>query len=156
MKAIPFTSQAHCGTQVNTEEILQKKNLLIYFFPPIQFDKIEQVGQEAYLFKNFFVRLDLKKNEMLGVTDDPTDLSKTFVQRFGIPFHIVYDRDHQVAKNYNALAASGSQIERTLICIRKGGSIRHTFKNGAIEKNLKRMVTFTRLPWYRKLFRRLF
>lgn len=152
MRAVAFESQAHCGTPVSSGELLKKKNLLIYFFPAIQFDKVDQVGQEAYLFKNYMVRLDLKKNEVVGVTDDPTDLKKTFVQRFGIPFHIVYDRDHQIAKNYGAVAAAGNSIERTLVCVKHGGAIRHTFRGPEIEQYLKRMVRHTRLPWYRQLF----
>lgn len=156
MKASPFAAPAHCGTEVNTQEILKKKNLLIYFFPAVQFDKVVEVGQEAYLFKNYLVRLDLQKNEVLGVTDDPTDLQKTFVQRFSIPFHILYDRNHEIAKNYGALTPDGKSIERTLVCIKKGGSICRKYQGSQIEQNLNRMVRFTRLPWYRKFFGRLF
>lgn len=155
MKAPSFESIAHCGTPVKSDEILRKKNLLIYFFPEINFTDINQVGQEAYTFKNYLVRLNLAQNEVVGVTDHPDELKTTFVQRFGIPFHILADRDRAIAKNYGAVAADG-KTERTLVCIRKGGALARTAKAGDIERTLREMVRFTRLPWYRKLFRKLF
>jgi len=153
MKAVAFERPAHCGASVHIQEIVKKKNLILYFFPPLEFDKIEAVGQEAYLFKNYMVRLNLKKIEVLGVTDHPEDLTKTFVQRFGIPFHFIYDRDHEIAKSYGAYKEATQTLERRLVCIRKGGTIRKVYQGKEIEQNLKRMVSFTRLPWYRKLFR---
>jgi len=156
MKDLKLITQAHCGDQIDWNEILKSKNLMLYFFPEIPFDNINIVSQEAYLFKNYFVRLDLEKNEVLGITDDSRDINKTFIQRFGIPFHFIYDRDHQITKNFKGVLEEGKNIKRSLVCIRKGGSIAGLYQGDQIEQTLKQMVQFTHLPWYKKLFKRLF
>ncbi len=154
MKTYPKTP-AQCGTDIDWKETLNRKNMILYFFPEIPFDNISIVGQEAYLFKNYFVRLDLKQNEIVGVTDDPRDLNKLFIQRFSIPFHLVYDRDHQIAQQFDAVW-NGKELQRTLICLQKGGTVKGIYQGPNIEKKLKELVQLNLLPWYKKLFKKSF
>lgn len=156
MKAFNLVTPAHCGSDIDWQKVLNSKNLIIYFFPEIPFDNVNIVSQDAYRFKNYFVRLDLSQNTVLGVTDDPRDLNPLFVQRFGIPFHIIYDRQHDIAGQFEKVLDDKGQIQRTLVCIRKGGQVAGVYQGDEIDGNLKRMVQFTNLPWYRKFFKKLF
>lgn len=153
MKAPEFSTQAHCGKEINSQEILKNKNLLIYFFPEIDFDSTNRVTQEAFLFKNYFVRLDLNQNEVVGITNDPRDLSKLFVQRFGVPFHLAYDREHEIAKKFEKVLHENN-MERTLVLIHKGGNVKGVYQGDDIENKLKEMVQYNQLPWYKKLFKK--
>jgi len=156
MKAPKIVVQTHCGVEVDWNKVLKSKNLYLYFFPEIPFDNVSIVSQEAYLFKNYFVRFDLSHNEVLGITDDKSDITKTFIQRFGIPFHFVYDRDHQIAKNFKEVLGDGDTLTRTLVRIQKGGTVKGVYQGAEIEKTIKRIVQFTQLPWYKKLFKKPF
>lgn len=153
MKAPLFTAEAHCGTQINTASLVKNKNLLLYFFPEIDFNDTNRVTQEAFLFKNYFVRLDLKQNEVVGITNDPRDLNKLFVQRFGVPFHLVYDRDHKIAEKFEKVL-NEQKMERTLVIVRKGGAIHGVYQGAGIEKKLKELVQWNLLPWHKKLFKK--
>lgn len=151
MKSLKIKTETHCGNDFDSKEVLKHKNVILYFFPEIPFDNINIVSQEAYLFKNYFVRLDLKHNEVVGITDDPRDLNKIFIQRFGIPFHLVYDRDHEIAKQFDSVL-NGDNLQRSLVCLQKGGALKGIYQGADVEKKLKELVKLNLLPWYKKMF----
>ncbi len=155
MKLPEITTVAHCDVEVDFKKILKKKNLLLYFFPEIDFDDVNSVTQEAYLFKNYFVRLNLNENEVIGITDDSRDMNELFIQRFNIPFHLIYDRDHQIAEKM-ASVLNGADIKRTLVCVQKGGAIKGVYQGNTIEHKVKEMVQYHVLPWYKKLLKKSF
>jgi peroxiredoxin Q/BCP len=94
-----FTAKASDGSQVHLLAILDRAPIVLYFYPK---DDTPGCTKEACGIRdNFTAYRDLKAT-VLGVSYDTVQSHREFIQKYHLPFLLLSDWDHAVAKAYGA------------------------------------------------------
>ncbi|MFD2680172.1 thioredoxin-dependent thiol peroxidase [Bacillus seohaeanensis] len=124
-KAPQFELLANNGEQVKLSDY-EGKNVVLYFYPK---DMTPGCTTEACDFRDqheSFAELDAV---ILGVSPDPVDRHKKFIDKHGLPFLLLADEDHKVAEAYGVWKLKknfGKEymgIERSTFIIDKNGNL---------------------------------
>src|SRR5260370_4427208 len=117
--AEPFQLSAHKG-----------KDVVVYFYP-----KADTPGctTEACEFRDAFPRFEGVDAVIVGVSPDPPKALAKFKTKFGLPFTLLADTEHQVAEAYGVWKDKSMYgkkymgIERTTVVIGKDGKVKKIF-----------------------------
>lgn len=126
-KAIAFELTDHKGDKVKLEDFRGKK-VVLYFYPK---DNTPGCTIEAKGFRDVYDEILEMGAVVLGVSPDDKDSHEKFRDKFDLPFHLLSDKDHEVAKAYGAWGM------KNVFGKKKEGMIRSTFiidGDGKIEK----------------------
>ena len=94
-----FTARASDGSQVHLFAMLDRAPIVLYFYP---MDDTPGCTKEACSLRdNFSAFRDLKAT-VLGVSYDSVESHRKFIQKYYLPFLLLSDPDHAVAKAYGA------------------------------------------------------
>ena len=126
-KAPDFELLDQDGKKVKLSK-LKGKNVVLYFYPK---DQTPGCTTEACAFRDAKLKFDEQKSVIVGISPDTVDSHSKFALKFGLPFMLLSDPEHQVAEKYGAWGEKVQYGKRTM------GIIRSTFiidKKGLVQK----------------------
>ena len=116
-KAPGFALPDPSGKKVKLSDFAGKK-VILYFYPK---DDTPGCTTEACGFRDAHDRITARNAVVLGVSPDPARRHDAFIAKFGLPFTLLCDEDHKVAKTYGAWG------EKTMYGKKTMGILRSTF-----------------------------
>ncbi|QBS37346.1 thioredoxin-dependent thiol peroxidase [Thermaerobacter sp. FW80] len=91
-----FALVDHRGETVRLSDFRGRK-VVLYFYPK---DDTPGCTREACSFRDDYQRLQEAGAVVLGVSPDPVESHVKFREKYGLPFPLLSDPDHQVAERY--------------------------------------------------------
>lgn len=91
-----FALVDHRGETVRLSDFRGRK-VVLYFYPK---DDTPGCTREACSFRDDYQRLQEAGAVVLGVSPDPVESHVKFREKYGLPFPLLSDPDHQVAARY--------------------------------------------------------
>jgi len=127
-RAPEFELASQTGQMVRLSSFQNKKNVVLYFYPK---DNTPGCTKEACNFRNDIARFASQDTEVIGVSLDSVESHQKFVQKYGLNFTLLSDRDRTVAADYGVLGSvfGFKFAKRTTFVIDKAGVIRKIFQN---------------------------
>jgi peroxiredoxin Q/BCP len=126
-----FTLPASIGETIDLASLVKKSRVVLYFYP-----KADTPGctKEACGFRD--TADDYKKANVtvLGLSPDPIEKVKKFVDKFQLNFPLLADADHAVCDRYGVWQEKSMYgrkywgAARVTFIIAKGGKIEHVFE----------------------------
>jgi peroxiredoxin Q/BCP len=116
-KAPEFSLPDETGNITSLSDFKGKK-VIVYFYPK---DNTPGCTKEACSFRDAFDEFLEAGAAVLGVSADDAASHTNFRKRYGLPFHLLSDKDHTVAEAYGAWG------EKNLYGRKSMGIIRSTF-----------------------------
>ncbi|WP_261134504.1 thioredoxin-dependent thiol peroxidase [Bacillus sp. Marseille-Q3570] len=96
-KAPDFTLEANNGEKVSLSDF-KGKNVVLYFYPK---DMTPGCTTEACDFRDHHSEFSDQNTVILGVSPDPIDRHKKFIEKHDLPFLLLADEDNEVAELYD-------------------------------------------------------
>jgi len=120
-RAPAFSGDASDGTTIALENLREKKNLVLYFYP---MDNSPGCTREARAFRDAAQRFAESDTAIVGVSTQSVESHKRFVANNELPFPLLSDRDKEISRAYGVLKQNGKTAERATFLIDKKGKIR--------------------------------
>ncbi|MBS4213465.1 MULTISPECIES: thioredoxin-dependent thiol peroxidase [Neobacillus] len=145
-QAPDFTLEAQNGEKVTLSE-LKGKYVVLYFYPK---DMTPGCTTEACDFRDQHEQFADLNAVILGVSPDPVDRHQKFVEKYGLPFLLLADTDHQVAEDYGVWKLKknfGKEymgIERSTFIIDKEGNIAKEWRKVQVKGHVEEALTYIR------------
>jgi peroxiredoxin Q/BCP len=124
-----FSLAADDGTRVSLSD-LRGQNVVLYFYPR---DDTPGCTKEACDFRDALPRFKATNAVIFGVSPDTVASHARFKSKFGLPFTLLADPDHEVAERYGVwrpkkfMGREFLGIVRTTFIIDPQGIISHIF-----------------------------
>ncbi|MES4792041.1 MAG: thioredoxin-dependent thiol peroxidase [Chloroflexota bacterium] len=96
--ALPFTLPDQDGKPVSLADFAGRW-VVLYFYPK---DDTPGCTKEACSFRDRYGALQAKEAVVLGVSGDSAASHRKFADKYGLPFPLLADTDHEVARAYGA------------------------------------------------------
>jgi peroxiredoxin Q/BCP len=125
-KAPDFTLESQMGDNVTLSEFLEKKNVVLYFYPK---DETPGCTKEACTFRDNYEQLTTLGAEVIGISGQSVESHKSFATHYGLPFILLSDKDNKVRELYGVPSTMGFLPGRVTYIIDKKGVIRHIFNS---------------------------
>ena len=93
-----FTLLSDQGEEVTLSSFRGKK-VVVYFYPK---DNTPGCTKEACSFRDAYDEFLAKGAVVIGISPDPPSSHQRFRARYNLPFYLLCDTDHSVAKAYGA------------------------------------------------------
>lgn len=128
-KAPNFSLLSDAGEQVSLWDF-KGQTVVLYFYPK---DDTPGCTTEACDFRDLFPRFTRGKAVILGISPDSPRKHANFKKKYGLPFTLLSDKDHEVAEKYGLWVEKtfwGRKymgVERTTYIIGPDGKIRKIF-----------------------------
>ncbi|MFQ3546260.1 thioredoxin-dependent thiol peroxidase [Halobacillus rhizosphaerae] len=145
-KAPDFTLPANNGENVSLSDY-KGKNVVLYFYPK---DMTPGCTTEACDFRDkheSFADLDAV---ILGVSPDPVESHKKFIDKHDLPFLLLADEDHSVAEEFGVWKLKknfGKEyygIERSTFIIDKEGNLAEDFRKVKVDGHVEAALSYIR------------
>lgn len=123
------------------------KNIVFYFYPK---DMTPGCTTQACDFRDqheSFAELDAI---IIGVSPDPLQRHEKFIDKYGLPFLLLADEDHQIAESYGVWKLKknfGKEymgIERSTFIIDREGKIVKIWRKVKVKGHVEEALTFIR------------
>lgn len=95
----PAFSAPDQGGSVVSSEALKGKWVVLYFYPK---DDTPGCTKEACNFRDNHAQLEAAGAVVLGVSGDSEKSHAKFAEKYSLPFSLLSDADHEIAKAYGA------------------------------------------------------
>lgn len=92
-----FELAANTGEKVRLSDY-KGKYVVLYFYPK---DMTPGCTTEACDFRDKQSEFDYLDAVILGISPDPVERHTKFIEKYGLPFMLLADEDHQVAELYD-------------------------------------------------------
>ncbi|MBA2176560.1 thioredoxin-dependent thiol peroxidase [Halobacillus locisalis] len=145
-QAPTFTLPANNGEHVSLSDY-KGKNVVLYFYPK---DMTPGCTTEACDFRDHhesFADLDAV---ILGVSPDPVESHKKFIDKHELPFLLLADEDHQVSEEYGVWKLKknfGKEyygIERSTFIIDKDGNLAEEYRKVKVDGHVESALEYIR------------
>jgi peroxiredoxin Q/BCP len=146
MAAPNFTLEANNGEKISLSDF-QGKNIVLYFYPK---DMTPGCTTEACDFRDQYENFEALNAVILGVSPDPVNKHVKFVEKYGLPFLLLADPDHQVAEAYGVWQLKKNYgkeymgIERSTFVIDKEGKIAKEWRKVKVKGHVEDALNFIR------------
>ncbi|WML51310.1 thioredoxin-dependent thiol peroxidase [Neobacillus sp. PS3-12] len=146
MAAPNFTLEANNGEKVSLSDF-QGKNIVLYFYPK---DMTPGCTTEACDFRDQYENFEALNAVILGVSPDPVNKHVKFVEKYGLPFLLLADPDHQVAEAYGVWQLKKNYgkeymgIERSTFVIDKEGKIAKEWRKVKVKGHVEEALDYIR------------
>jgi thioredoxin-dependent peroxiredoxin len=141
-----FELEASNGETVKLSSF-QGKNVILYFYPK---DMTPGCTTEACDFRDNHETFTDLNAVILGISPDPIDRHLKFIEKYGLPFLLLADPDHQVAETYGVWKLKknfGKEymgIERTTFVIDKKGTVAKEWTKVKVKGHVEEALEFLR------------
>lgn len=105
---------------VSLSELIGKKNIVLAFYPA---DWSGGCTTQMCTFRDNFVELSRLDAEVLGISGDYVFSHREWAKSLNLPFKLLSDHKHEVAKLYNSYDENSGYNKRTVFVIDKNGKI---------------------------------
>ncbi len=142
-KAPEFRLPSSGGGTVALKDFRGKKTVILYFYPK---DNTPGCTVEACDFRDGFPKFKNKKAVILGVSFDDLDAHQRFIDKYELPFPLLYDQDKKAAKAYgvykkkNMYGRSYMGIERSTFLIDKTGKLSKIYRKVKVKDHAKQLL----------------
>ncbi|MGG5252153.1 thioredoxin-dependent thiol peroxidase [Neobacillus sp. SM06] len=146
MSAPDFSLPANNGETVTLSDY-RGKYVVLYFYPK---DMTPGCTTEACDFRDQHQEFRELDAVVLGVSPDPLDRHEKFVEKYGLPFLLLADTEHEVAEAYGVWQLKknfGKEymgIERTTFVIDKEGTIAKVWRKVKVKGHVDEAFHFIR------------
>jgi peroxiredoxin Q/BCP len=129
---------------INLKQFRGKQNVVLYFYPR---DNTPGCTQEACDFRDSAPKLKKADTVVLGISPDSTASHEKFAAKFGLPFVLLSDPEHQVAEKYgvwvekNMYGRKSMGIQRATFLIDKKGKIAAIWPKVKVKGHVEEVVT---------------
>lgn len=137
-----FALVDHRGETVRLSDFRGRK-VVLYFYPK---DDTPGCTREACSFRDDYQRLQEAGAVVLGVSPDPVESHVKFREKYGLPFPLLSDPDHQVAARYGVwkekrmFGRTYWGIDRTTFVIDEEGRIVKVIRGVKPEEHPQRVL----------------
>jgi peroxiredoxin Q/BCP len=114
--------RAHTGETVQLSK-LRGQPVVVYFYPK---DDTPGCTVEAQELRDLSAELGRQKAVVLGVSTDDEESHKAFAEKHQLPFLLLVDRDHAIARAFGVPIVNG-RAKRISFVIDKGGKVARVF-----------------------------
>ena len=121
-----FSLPSQSGEIVKMEEILGKKEIVLYFYPK---DNTPGCTTEARAFSDSYDIFREMGAEVIGISSDSVDSHRDFSAKCNLPFTLLSDSGGAVRKLYGVPASLGLLPGRVTYIIDRKGVVRHIFSS---------------------------
>lgn len=141
-----FELRANNGENVNLSQF-HGTNVVLYFYPK---DMTPGCTTEACDFRDQIQQFTEVDAVILGVSPDPVDRHQKFVEKYGLPFLLLADTDHQLAEAFGVWKLKknfGKEymgIERSTFIIDKEGKLVKEWRNVKVKGHVDEALTYIR------------
>ena len=145
-QAPEFELEASNGEVVKLSDF-RKKNVVLYFYPK---DMTPGCTTEACDFRDQIEKFNDLNAVILGVSPDPNSRHQKFIEKYGLPFLLLADIDHQVADAYDVWKLKknfGKEymgIERSTFIINKDGQLVKEWRKVQVKGHVEEALTYIR------------
>ncbi len=94
-----FTAVASDGSQVELKSVIGKAPIVLYFYPK---DDTPGCTKEACSLRDNFAAFLKLDATVYGISYDSVESHKQFIDKYKLPFALLSDKDHAIAKLYGA------------------------------------------------------
>ena len=128
-KAPAFTLPNQDGKKVSLKDFLGKK-VVLYFYPK---DNTPGCTKEACDFRDTFPKFEKSNAVILGVSPDPPESHKKFIEKHNLNFTLLSDTEKKVLEKYGVWKEKSMYgrkymgVERTTVIIDENGRIEKIF-----------------------------
>lgn len=139
VKAPDFTLPANNGEEVSLSNYRGKK-VVLYFYPK---DMTPGCTTEACDFRDSYEKFINAGATILGISPDPIQKHKKFVEKYDLPFLLLSDETTEVAKLYDVWKLKknfGKEymgIERTTFLINEQGMIEKVWQKVRVKNHVE-------------------
>jgi thioredoxin-dependent peroxiredoxin len=143
-KAPQFELLANNGGQVKLSDY-EGKNVVLYFYPK---DTTPGCTTEACDFRDQYEDFAELDAVILGVSPDPVDRHKKFIDKHGLPFLLLADENHKVAEAYDVWKLKknfGKEymgIERSTFIIDKDGNLAKEWRKVKVKGHVEEALQY--------------
>lgn len=95
-QAPDFVLLASNGEKVKLSD-LKGKNVVLYFYPK---DMTPGCTTQACDFRDYHGDFSQMDSVIIGVSPDPVAKHEKFIEKYNLPFVLLFDEDHQVSQLY--------------------------------------------------------
>ncbi|MYL35298.1 thioredoxin-dependent thiol peroxidase [Pontibacillus yanchengensis] len=145
-QAPDFELKASNGETVKLSDF-RGKNVVLYFYPK---DMTPGCTNEACDFRDHHESFADVDAVILGVSPDPLERHKKFIDKHELPFLLLADEDHKVAEEYGAWTLKknfGKEymgIERSTFLIDKEGNLAHEWRKVRVKGHVEAALEYIR------------
>lgn len=122
--APPLDTLDHRGRHVVLDELLQRGPVVVYFYPR---DQTRGCTAQACAFRDASAQLAELGCEVIGVSYDSLDSHRAFAELHHLPFSLVADGDHALAKAYGVTGMLNLLPKRVTFLIGAGRKVLGVF-----------------------------
>jgi len=139
-----FSLEATNGETIRLSD-LKGKNVVLYFYPK---DMTPGCTTEACDFRDQHEQFGEIGAVILGISPDPIELHKKFMEKYGLPFLLLSDEDHSVAEEYDVWKLKknfGKEymgIERSTFVIDKEGKVAKEWRKVKVKGHVEEALNF--------------
>jgi peroxiredoxin Q/BCP len=143
-KAPNFTLEANSGEKVSLSDF-KGKNVVLYFYPK---DMTPGCTTEACDFRDRHSEFSDQDTVILGVSPDPVDRHKKFIEKHDLPFLLLADENHEVAEKYDVWQLKknfGKEymgIVRSTFIIDKNGELVKEWRKVRVKDHVEEALTY--------------
>jgi len=125
-RAPDFTLPDQSGRPVRLRDLLEKKNVVLYFYPK---DATPGCTAEARAFRDAYDAFTEADTEVMGVSSDSVKSHERFAAKHALPFTLLSDRDGKVRKLYGVERTLGIFPGRVTYVIDRNGIVRRVYSS---------------------------
>jgi len=129
-KAPNFELTAHDGSMINLDSFLDKKNVVLCFYPKNHLFACpsKRVFKMAKSVISVYPDILSTDSVLFAISIDTVDAQKKFVDEYEIPYHHLSDTSKDTCKKYAGLNIAGL-AKRSTFVVDKKGIIRKIFRD---------------------------
>lgn len=137
-----FTLKNQANEDVRLSDF-RGKTVVLYFYPK---DMTPGCTTQACDFRDHHEDFSNKNAVILGVSPDPVERHQKFIEKHGLPFHLLADEDHEVAEKYDvwklkkAFGREFYGIVRSTFVIDEEGVIQKAFRNVRVKGHVEKVL----------------
>lgn len=123
------------------------KIIILYFYPK---DLTPGCTTQACDFRDHHEIFQNTNTVIIGVSPDPIERHQKFINKYSLPFHLLADEDHQVAKLYEVWQLKkmfGREfygIVRSTFIIDQAGVLQKEFRNVRVKGHVNKVLTYVK------------
>ncbi|MBC8080925.1 MAG: thioredoxin-dependent thiol peroxidase [Gorillibacterium sp.] len=141
-----FALQAVNGETVQLSDFLGKQ-VILYFYPK---DSTPGCTQEACDFRDRQEEFGQLDTVILGISPDPVKAHIKFAAKFGLPFLLLADEEHEVSKKYEVWALKKNYgkeymgIVRSTFLVSKEGTLLKEWRKVSVKGHVEEALAFVK------------
>ncbi|WP_053365325.1 thioredoxin-dependent thiol peroxidase [Bacillus sp. FJAT-27245] len=134
------------GSQVKLSDF-RGKNVVLYFYPK---DMTPGCTTQACDFRDHHKSFEDVNAVVIGISPDPVERHKKFIDKYELPFMLLADTDHSVAEAYGVWKLKknfGKEymgIERSTFVIDREGKIAREWRGVKVKGHVEEALEFVR------------